>query len=195
MVETTPRNQPALEFLLSRRSRPYKTLQGPIPNKEQILELLQGAARSPDHGKLEPFRFIVLSTDAMLRLSQLAVARGETIGLDPEAIEKMRFQLSSAPLAVAVVASPKPSEKIPDIEQQYAACCACLALLNTALAAGWGANWLTGWAAHDAEFLRDAHGIEDHEKLIGWVHIGTARAAPPDRPRPDLEHITEWVSS
>ena len=68
----------------------------------------------------------------------------------------------------------------------------CLALLNAALAAGWGANWLTGWGAHDAAFRETALGLAPHESVAGFVHIGTETAAPPDRPRPDIDAITDW---
>lgn len=194
MTDTTPRNQAALDFLLSRRSRPYKTLETPIPSREQLEPILTAAARTPDHGKLEPFRFVVLEALAMQRLADAAVERGKALGKDDETIEKMRFQLAAAPLAVAVIASPKASEKIPQVEQLHAAGSACLALLNAALASGWGANWLTGWAAHDAEFLKETMGLEAQESLVGWVHLGTARATPPERPRPDVNAITTWVS-
>ena len=195
MTDTTPRNESALNFLLSRRSRPFKILSGPVPGAEEITEILTAAARTPDHGKLEPFRFVVLSDVAMKRLADASVARGEELGKDAETIEKMRFQLASAPLAIAVIAAPKESEKIPAVEQLIAAGGAALALLNASLAAGWGANWLTGWAAHDAQFLSKNMGLEGDETLIGWVHIGTAKAVPPERPRPDVDAITTWVDA
>ena len=74
------RNQPALDFLLSRRSRPAKTLTGPAPDRDALTEILTAAARTPDHGKLEPWRFIVLERGALDRLADLAKARGEAIG-------------------------------------------------------------------------------------------------------------------
>ncbi|MEM8631251.1 MAG: nitroreductase family protein [Pseudomonadota bacterium] len=183
----------ALDFLLARRSRPYKLLSGPVPDREALNTLLTAAARTPDHGKLEPWRFIVLSEAAMHRLATLAVEIGEKTGKDPDSIEKMRFQLAAAPLAVAVVESPKPSQKIPAIEQTYSAGAACLGLLNAALAAGWGANWLSGWASHDQTFCAEGLGLSPEERLVGFVHIGTASATPPERPRPDLDAITTWV--
>ena len=89
MTDTTPRNQGALEFLLQRRSRPYKTSEAPVPGRDDLCDILTAAARTPDHGKLEPFRFVVLGGAAMTRLSHFAVARGETLGLEEDAIEKM----------------------------------------------------------------------------------------------------------
>jgi nitroreductase len=186
-------NPAALDFLLTRRSRPAKTLGLPVPDRAQLMPLLTAAARSPDHGKLEPWRFIVLGRPALLRLAGLADARGTALGLDPDRIAKGVRQYADAQLAVAVVASPRPSETIPQIEQHLSAGAVCLALVNAALAAGWGANWLTGWAAHDPVFRTEALGLAPQEFIAGIIHIGTETAVPPDRPRPDLSAIVDWV--
>ena len=183
-------NPAALNFLLTRRSRPAKTLQGPAPTAEELTPLLQAAARTPDHGKLEPWRFIVIEKSAMPRLANLAQSRGEAKGLDDEQISKGRAQIDPGELAVAVIESPKPSDKIPAIEQTYSAGAVCLALLNAALAAGWGANWLTGWPSHDRDFMSEGLGLAAHERIAGLIHIATETSAPPERPRPDLDTIT-----
>ncbi|MFT6451110.1 MAG: nitroreductase [Halocynthiibacter sp.] len=156
--------------------------------------MLQAAARTPDHGKLEPWRFIVLEHGALQRLATLAQSRGEALGLEPEQIAKARAQYANADLAVAVIAAPKPSPKVPQIEQIYSAGAACLALLNAALASGWGGNWLSGWASHDPEFLREGFDLNEGESIAGLIHIGTETSPPPERPRPDLDAITTWVS-
>ncbi len=188
-------NPAAFEFLTTRRSRPAKTLQSPGPTKETLRPLLEAAARTPDHGKLEPWRFIVIEQPAMARLSQLAGDRGTALGLDPEQIAKGRSQFDQGILAVAVIESPKASEKIPDLEQTYSSGAVCLALLNAALAAGWGANWLSGWPSHDRGFMKEGLGLDDHERIAGFIHIATETSAPPDRPRPDIDNITSWVSA
>lgn len=188
-------NPAALDFLRTRRSRPAKTLTTPIPSREELEDLLTIAARSPDHGKLEPWRFIVLERKALLRLSQASLRHGADIGKEPEAIEKMSNQFKKADLTVVVVSSPKSSEKIPAIEQLLSAGAVCLALLNAALAAGWGANWLSGWASHDAAFTESELGLEAHETIAGLIHIGTEKMAPPERPRPDVRAITTWMDA
>ena len=188
-------NPSALDFLLTRRSRPAKTLSMPVPSPEQLRPLLQAAARTPDHGKLEPWRFVVIAKEAMPRLAEHAARRGIALGLDEEQIAKGRSQFDQGHLAVAVIEVQKPSEKIPAIEQTYSTGAVCLALLNAALAAGWGANWLTGWPSHDRGFMRDALGLEDHERIAGFIHIATETSAPPERPRPDLDTITTWVTA
>ncbi|MBK0326487.1 nitroreductase [Rhodobacteraceae bacterium F11138] len=188
-------NPSAFEFLLSRRSRPAKTLTLPVPQKEQLMPLLTAAARTPDHGKLEPWRFVVIQDAAMARLADLAEARGKALGKSPEDITKGRNQFDQGNLAVAVIESPKPSEKIPAVEQTYSAGAVCLALLNAALASGWGANWLSGWPSHDAAFGAEGLGLQAHERIAGFIHIGTESTPPPERPRPDMDAIVEWADA
>lgn len=188
-------NPAALDFLLTRRSRPAKTLQEPIPSRQDLMPLLQAAARTPDHGKLEPWRFIVLEKPAMPRLAQIVQSRGTALGLGPEQIAKGRVQFDQGLLAVAVIEVQRPSDKIPALEQTYSAGAVCLALLNAALAAGWGANWLSGWPSHDRGFMTEALGLVKHERIAGMIHIATETTAPPDRPRPDLELITTWIDT
>lgn len=187
------RNQAALDFLLTRRSRPAKTLIAPVPDRATLETLLTAAARTPDHGKLEPWRFIVLTGPALVRLAANIPARGAALGIDDDRIAKAQDQFANADLAVAVISSPKPSGKIPQIEQVYSAGAVCLALLNAALAAGWGANWLSGWASHDRIFVSEGLGLADTETVAGFIHLGSETSAPPERPRPDLDAITTWV--
>lgn len=190
-----PTPKPAVtEFLLTRRSRPAKTLALPVPTREDLGPILTAAARCPDHGKLEPWRFIVIGPDAMPRLAALAAERAVALNLDDEQRAKGRQQFDQGHLAVIVVASPKPSDKIPAIEQTLSAGACCLSLLNAAEAAGWGANWLTGWPAHDRGFV-ETLGLQPQEWVAGIVHVGTETSAPPDRPRPDLAAITTWVDA
>ena len=188
-------NPEALAFLETRRSRPAKTLAEPVPTREELAPLLTVASRTPDHGKLEPWRFIVIEKPAMPRLADLAEARAQALGLDVEKTSKGRGQFDQGHLAVVVVEVQKPSEKIPAIEQTYAVGGVCLALLNAALAAGWGANWLSGWPSHDRGFVTEAFDLAAHERVAGIIHIGTETSAPPERPRPNVDEITSWLSA
>jgi nitroreductase len=185
-------NQAALEFLMTRRSRPAKTLDLPIPDRTELLSLLTAAARTPDHGKLEPWRFIVLSKDKLRSLAGLVADRGAALGHEPEKIEKAQGAYNTGHLAVAVIEVQKPSEKIPAIEQTYSAGAACLALLNAALASGWGANWISGWPSHDRGFVESGFGLAGNERVAGIIYLGTERATPPERPRPNLDDIVSW---
>ena len=159
------------------------------------MTILTAAARSPDHGMLEPWRFVVLEQPALKRISTIAQARGVENGLEPVAIEKARSLFAGSPLIVAVVSSPQESEKIPQVEQTLSAGAVCLSLLNAALASGWGANWLTSWLALDREFLSSALDLEEHEFVAGFIHLGVAESAPPERARPDVAEKTTWISS
>ncbi len=186
------RNEGAVAFLKTRRSRPAKMLHPPAPEGEALRELLTMAARAPDHGKLEPWRFIVMGPETRAAFADAAEARGRERGLEPARIEKSVSGFRTSPLIVAVVASPKPSDKVPGIEQILSAANVAYGLLNAALASGWGANWLTGWMAHDEPLLAETLGLKEGETLVGFIHIGTADRTPPDRPRPDIDAITEW---
>lgn len=187
-------NPAALEFLLSRRSRPAKTLVLPVPDRTALRPILTAATRVPDHGKLEPWRLIVLERAALLRLAGGVAEAGARLGKSAEDIAKAETQFADAHLVVAVIESPKPSDKIPLIEQTYSAGCVCLGLLNAALAAGWGANWLSGWPSHDRGFAQTALGLAEQERIAGFIHIGTEGAAPPDRPRPEIDAVTTWIT-
>lgn len=186
-------NQAALDFLLTRRSRPAKTLRAPAPQGAALQQLLTAAARTPDHGKLEPWRFIVLQPVALARLAALCTQRGTALQLDAAQVAKSSAAYADSPLAVVVVSSPKPSDKIPQIEQVLSAGAVCLALVNAALAAGWGANWLSGWASHDRLFVEQGFGLAQGETVAGIIHLGTETSAPPERPRPDVAAITTWM--
>ena len=182
-----------LDFLLTRRSRPAKTLGPDAPERAEIETLLTAASRTPDHGKLVPWRFIVL-TDAVRRagLADLATKRMTAMGLEADKIEKNARSFSFGGAIVVVVLCPVISEKIPPWEQEMAAGGVCLALLNAALASGWGANWLTGPLCRDPDFLFDAFGLAPHETVAGFLHLGNETVKPADRDRPDLDAITEW---
>ncbi|MCK0167960.1 nitroreductase family protein [Jannaschia sp. S6380] len=185
----------AAAFLATRRSRPAKTLAAPAPDSEALLPILTAALRVPDHGKLEPWRLIVLEGAAPTRLARLTGQLGQARGLDPDKLAKAQAMFRDAPLMVAVVAAPVASDKIPDVEQTLSAGALCLGLVNAALAAGWGANWLSGWMALDREWLDAGLDLAPHEWVAGFVVLGTETSAPPDRPRPDLGAKVDWVSA
>lgn len=181
-----------LDFLLSRRSRPLKTLVPPVPTEAELAPILTAGLRVPDHGKLEPWRLIVLQRPDFIRLADLAGARARELGGDEAMIEKGRGQFERGLLAVAVIASPKPSEKIPPAEQFLSAGALCMNLLSLATAAGWGANWLSGWPSHDALFRARAFGCSEEERVAGLIHIATPGQPFPDRPRPTLAAKVQW---
>lgn len=182
----------AMEFLLSRRSRPAKMLGAPGPDRAAVTRLLTAGVRVPDHGKLEPWRLIVLERAGLARFATAIRARAAQTGADAD---KGAGVFEQAPVAVAVVAVPRDVVKIPAIEQTLSAGAVCLSLLNAALASGWGAAWLTGWPAYDRGLVEGALGLAPEEWVAGFVHVGAAGVTPPDRPRPDLAAITRWIDA
>lgn len=196
MTQPTPPARPdVLDFLLTRRSRPAKMLRAPAPDAATLTRLLTAAARVPDHGKLEPWRFVVIEPAALQRLAAVVTARGQTLGMDADKTTKAAQTLADSPLVVAVVAIERPSDKIPAFEQLLSAGAVCLSLVNAALAQGFGTCWLTGWPAYDRGFLTEGLGLEAHETLAGFVHIGSCDTAPPDRPRPDIAALVTRLSA
>ncbi|HAV08981.1 MAG TPA: nitroreductase [Rhodobacteraceae bacterium] len=186
-------NDAVMEFLLTRRSPPAKTLSLPAPSRTELVPILTAGLRVPDHGKLEPWRLIVLERAGLDRLADLTQERARSLGYDDEKTEKGRGQFTRSPLCVAVVETRRSIEKVHALEQTYSAGAVCLSLVNAALASGWGASWITGWPAHDAELAASALGLGPDERVAGFIHIGTPSAAPPERPRPDLGVSVTWA--
>lgn len=189
----TTRNDAAFAFLAGRQSYPSKAMGGPAPDRAALEPILAAALRVPDHGNLQPWRLVVGYRDALSRWADLGAARARELGDDPVRVEKGRGQFDRSHLAVVVISSPVASEKVPEVEQVLSAGALCAGLVNAATAAGWGAQWLTGWVAHDAVFAARAFGCGPGERVAGIVHIGTTGAAAPDRPRPDLAVKVQWA--
>jgi nitroreductase len=185
----------SLDVLNQRRSVPSRQLGEPGPDEAELGKLLEAAIRVPDHGKLVPWRLLLIRGDARARLG--AALAEMHLRKEPDAppavIEKDRTRFDFAPLIVAVIAHIEADHpKIPAQEQLLSAGCLAYNLLLGAQALGFGAQWLTGWSAYDrgaAKLL----GLAENERVIAYVHIGTAREPAPERTRPALEAIvSEW---
>lgn len=185
----------SLDALNQRRSVPSRQLGEPGPDATQLNQLLQAAIRVPDHGKLVPFRLLAIRGEARARLGkQLAELHlRKQPDIAPAVLDKDRERLNVVPLIVAVIARTEQDHpKIPAQEQLLSAGCVAYNLLLGAQALGFGAQWLTGWAAYD----RDAAsllGLDQNERIIGFVHVGTAEEPAPERNRPALADVfSEW---
>jgi nitroreductase len=185
----------ALELLQQRHSAPSRQLGEPAPDDATLRTLLEAAIRVPDHSKLEPFRLVLLRGDAKLRfgerLTEIAIRRDPDL---PESKrEKERLRYTFAPLVVAVISHVRRESAVPVIEQQFAAACVAHNLLLGTYALGYGAQWLTGWAAYDPEATA-VLGLKDNEQVVGFVHIGTPDIDIPDRDRPVLDDlVSTWT--
>lgn len=186
-----------LAFLERRRSAGMTALGEPGPSLGELRRILTIAARVPDHGAIEPWRFIVLAGDARQRASE-GIAKlyaAENTAMDPARREKftaiMGRALTYAPVIVLVVSRADAEARVPVWEQELSAGAACMNLLVAAQALGYGATWLTGWAAYSPGAAA-LFGLSETEKIAGIVHIGTARDMPPERKRPDIDALTTF---
>ena len=179
-----------LALLRKRRSVPAHRLGEPGPGAEELETLLAIASRVPDHGRLTPWRFVVLEGEARYRIGDAVAAafRADQPEAGEEKVAFERNRLARAPLVVAVVSRAKPHAKIPEWEQALSAGAACMNLLTAASAMGYGASWITEWYAFDRRVL-DALGLAPDERMAGFIHVGTPLEQPPERPRPALEDI------
>jgi nitroreductase len=187
----------ALQLLKTRRSFKAMELSGPGPSPAEVDTLLTVASRVPDHGKLAPWRFIVFEGEARRAAGDAIAAAFQAKYPDakPEHVAAERERLLRAPLVIAVVSRATPHMKIPEWEQVLSAGAAAMNLVTAAHALGYGANWITEWYAYDRAVL-DALGLEPHERMAGFIHIGRPPGPPEDRPRPPLTEIaTRFKSS
>ncbi|WP_457103899.1 nitroreductase family protein [Methylobacterium sp. P5_C11] len=183
-----------LDLLKTRRSVPPVLLDEPGPDRAQLETLLTVASRVPDHGKLAPWRFIVIAGEARVRVGALIAAAfaADNPDASPERLAQEQARLTHAPVVIAVVSRAGPHVKIPEWEQVLSAGAAAMNLVVAANAAGFATSWLTEWFAYDRRIL-DALGLAPAEKLAGFVHIGRAREVPSDRPRPALDAIVTYL--
>ncbi len=179
-----------LALLAQRRSATPQALSAPAPSGQALQDLLRLAARVPDHGKLTPWRFIILQGSAKdelaARLEGLAKEQS-----DPVKAAKTLGKLRTPPLCVAVVSRVDAQASIPVWEQELSAGACCMTLVLAATAMGYGANWITDWYAFDPRALA-LLGLHPGERIAGYVLIGTPTEAPLERVRPDVDAITSY---
>lgn len=179
-----------IHLLRSRRSVAPNMLAEPGPSPDEVETLLLIASRVPDHGRLTPWRFIVLEKEGRRQVGE-AIAEAfasDEPGVDEDRVAFERGRLSRAPAVIVVVSRAKPHVKIPDWEQVMSAGAVCMNLVVAANAMGFGTAWLTEWYAFDRRVL-DALGLEPHERIAGFIHIGTPKEPPVERPRPALADL------
>lgn len=181
---------PIIDFLLTRNSAPIPELRAPGPSDTEIEMMLRAATRVPDHGRLEPWRFILYRGDARVeigkKLAELAERREGPLPEGRRNQELSRF--SRAPLVIGVVSSTKQHPKIPQWEMFLSGGAAAMNLVIAANALGYGANWITNWYS-DNEEGRALLGLAPHERVIGFIHIGSYEGPAPERPRPDVAKL------
>jgi nitroreductase len=183
-----------LDGLDLRRSVPSKQLGAPGPDDTTLLRMLRSAVRVPDHGKRTPFRFLSIKGDARHALGALLAERSRERDRNASdaVVEKDRQRFNAAPLILTVIAKIGPDAKIPVQERLLSAGCVCFALLQAAQGLGFGAQWLTGWAAYDP-VIGGHLGVGAEETIVGFIHIGSASSDAPERERPDpATLLSDW---
>lgn len=176
--------------LALRRSAPAQSLTGPGPTRAEVERILHLGARTPDHGKLFPWRFMVMGPTSRGALAEaLLPLAGRQPG--PDKARKVLAKLTAAPVTIVVISAPVESQKVPVWEQQLSAGAVCMNIEHAAGALGFAASWITDWYSYDREAL-DLMDIRDGEQIAGFIHIGTLAEPALERPRPDVASITTW---
>lgn len=174
-----------LEHRLSvRRSAPAQALTAPGPSPDEINRILRLGARSPDHGKLSPWRFVVMGPRSRADLAQALLPLADRQPA-PEKARAVLGKLTAPPVTILVVSTPVARPKVPAWEQQLSAGAVCMNLEHAADALGYSASWITDWYSYDPQ-AKALYGVAPDEQVAGFVHLGTLAEPPLERPRPDL---------
>jgi nitroreductase len=184
-----------LSYLATRRSSRPRDLVEPGPDSGQLRGILEIAARTPDHGKLFPWRFVHVARDrrsAFAEMLQAAYRSGRPEAPARLEIEAVRRFATQAPELVVLLSSPVVGHKIPVFEQELSCGAVAMNLLHAASALGFGAGWVTGWAAYSAAVLESLGG-RPPERVAGFFFLGTGSVELEERPRPVLNDVVqEW---
>lgn len=181
------------DYLLTRRSVTAPFLAEPGPDADTLNEMLTIASRVPDHGKLAPWRFVIIAGEARARAGEklAGIIKSREPDADEARLETERNQFLPAPLTVGVLSTAAPHVKIPEFEQLLAAGNAAFNLIHAANAHGFGAHWVTRWYTFDAEAAAML-GAKEGERFVGFIHIGTPTTRLEDRDRPDVAAKTTY---
>tara|TARA_R110002110_G_scaffold939_6_gene3477 strand:- start:3422 stop:4018 length:597 start_codon:yes stop_codon:yes gene_type:complete len=194
MSDLNVRDKNTIDFLLSRRSTVAKMMDGPGPADADLQKILETGMRVPDHGRLTPWRFIVIRGDAREKIGDVIAAAYRK--KNPDAIEEQveieQERLTRAPVVVAVLSRVHKGHKIPEWEQVLSAGAACQTMLIAAQSMGFAAQWLTEWYAYDAD-VKAAIGAEPGDEIAGFIYFGHEMVEGKERARPEYDNIvSEW---
>lgn len=181
------RSPEMLHRLATRRSAPAQGLADPGPSADEIQTLLALAARTPDHGKLFPWRFVVLGPVTRADIAERLAVLATQNDLPTKAVAALA-KLTAAPTTILVISTAAPGPK-PVWEQELSAGAVCMNLEHAASALGFSSSWITDWYSYDADALA-LFGVREDERVAGFIHIGTASEPPLERVRPDVEALT-----
>ena len=183
------RSDAMLTRLANRRSASAQLLIAPGPSEAEIEQILSLGARTPDHGKLFPWRFVVLGPQSRTDLSEALAVLAESQGRIDKDLAVLA-KLANPPLTIMVVSTPIQGHKVPVWEQQLSAGAVCMNLEHAADALGYSASWITDWYAYDPAAIA-LFGVQNGETIAGFIHLGTLTDRPLERPRPNMAHKVE----
>ncbi len=183
-----------VNYFSTRRSVPGEFLLEPGPSKIELDKIIAIGLRVPDHGKLNPWRLIIIEGENRVlageKLAQITLSNNPDFDEFSLKVERERFL--PAPVTIGVLSSPKEHKKIPEFEQLISAGAVALNLVHGANALGYGAHWVTRWFTYDQEAAKML-GAQEGEKFVAFIHIGTAAKRLEDKPKPDVEKlVTCW---
>jgi nitroreductase len=184
-----------IDFLTRRRSVTARNLTDPGPRDDQLQQILAAGVRVPDHGRLGPWRFIVIKGDARAKFGDVLADAYEKAndGTFEELLDIERERFQRAPVVIAVASRVIKDHKIPEWEQQLSSGAACMNMLNAAHAMGYTAQWLTEWPAYNDD-VAAALGLGENERIAGFVYVGSPAEPPEERKRAALEDVvSEWT--
>lgn len=172
-----------LERLATRRSAPAQALTAPGPSEAELDRILELGARTPDHGKLFPWRFVVLGPQTRARIAEQLAVLAE-LHDKPAKDQAVLAKLTAAPVTILVVSAPAPASK-PIWEQELSAGAVCMNLEHAAGGFGYSASWITDWYSYDPQAAA-LFGVQEGERIAGFIHMGTLAEPPLERPRPEM---------
>jgi nitroreductase len=181
-------NAGTLGLLLSRRSGSAKAMTGPGPDASQLRNILAAGARTPDHGKLAPWRFILFEGEARAAMGDILAGALNENERTPERLTQERERFLRAPVVIGVVSRVREGIPIPEWEQILSAGAVCQNILIAAHAQGFVANWITEWCAYHPQ-VKDRLGLKSGERVAGFIYVGSKAAALEERVRPDLDAL------
>ena len=186
-------NKATYDLLMSRRSVKAKDMDGPGPNRDVMEKILYAGMRVPDHGKLAPWRFVVLEGEAREKLGDsIAKALVKEQETSEKIAEKMKGYATQGPVLVVAIYSPKDHRPIPEWEQQLSTGAACQNMLIAATALGYACQWLTGWGSYSPSVRADLQ-MSENERIAGFLFFGHhGECMTTERPRPTFEDHVTW---
>ena len=182
-----------LSLLATRRSGRPRDLVAPGPSEEELRQILTLASRTPDHGQLTPYRFVVVRNDQrddLARLYTRALAIAEPDATEAK-VAKAIANARAAPSMVVLISKPVPDHKIPIFEQEQTCGAAGMNFLHAATALGYVAGWITGWPATNP--IVSGAFCGPGERIAGFLYIGTPATRLEERVRPALGAVaSNW---